>query len=335
MVGGGRRSGSKKAVYAALAGNLGIAIAKLIAAIMTGSTAMFAETLHSFSDTFNQVLLLVGIKTSTKTATERHPFGYGKEQFFWSFIVATMIFGISGILSLEQGFNSLLGGKVHHHIENVDISYVILSISAIFEGNALRIALALLKYDIEGRGEKIGITTLIKEFQESKDPSILTVLVEDSAALLGIAAAGLGIFFSSLTGNTIYDAISSLAIGSILMAFAFFLAKENKALLIGESISRRDYKKIVTLINELPDVNRLISLRTMHFAPEDVLVTIEVNLVDGLDTDKIESVIETIEQKVKEAIPYVNPSKVYVEIRQDIFSDSYRRYRKMRRYEER
>ncbi|MGB7639608.1 MAG: cation diffusion facilitator family transporter [Nitrososphaeraceae archaeon] len=334
MVGGGRRSGSKKAVYAALAGNLGIAIAKLIAAIMTGSTAMFAETLHSFSDTFNQVLLLVGIKTSTKTATERHPFGYGKEQFFWSFIVATMIFGISGILSLEQGFNSLLGGKVHH-IENVDISYVILSISAIFEGNALRIALALLKYDIEGRGEKIGITTLIKEFQESKDPSILTVLVEDSAALLGIAAAGLGIFFSSLTGNTIYDAISSLAIGSILMAFAFFLAKENKALLIGESISRRDYKKIVTLINELPDVNRLISLRTMHFAPEDVLVTIEVNLVDGLDTDKIESVIETIEQKVKEAIPYVNPSKVYVEIRQDIFSDSYRRYRKMRRYEER
>ncbi|MGB6629374.1 MAG: cation diffusion facilitator family transporter [Nitrososphaeraceae archaeon] len=334
MVGGGRRSGSKKAVYAALAGNLGIAIAKLIAAIMTGSTAMFAETLHSFSDTFNQVLLLVGIKTSTKTATERHPFGYGKEQFFWSFIVATMIFGISGILSLEQGFNSLLGGKVHH-IENVDISYVILSISAIFEGNALRIALALLKYDIEGRGEKIGITTLIKEFQESKDPSILTVLVEDSAALLGIAAAGLGIFFSSLTGNTIYDAISSLAIGSILMAFAFFLAKENKALLIGESISRRDYKKIVTLINELPDVNRLISLRTMHFAPEDVLVTIEVNLVDGLDTDKIESVIETIEQKVKEAIPYVNPSKVYVEIRQDIFSDSYRKYRKMRRYEER
>lgn len=334
MVGGGRRSGSKKAVYAALAGNLGIAIAKLIAAIMTGSTAMFAETLHSFSDTFNQVLLLVGIKTSTKTATERHPFGYGKEQFFWSFIVATMIFGISGILSLEQGFNSLLGGKVHH-IENVEISYIILSISAIFEGNALRIALALLKYDIEGRGEKIGITTLIKEFQESKDPSILTVLVEDSAALLGIAAAGLGIFFSSLTGNTIYDAISSLAIGSILMAFAFFLAKENKALLIGESISRRDYKKIVTLINELPDVNRLISLRTMHFAPEDVLVTIEVNLVDGLDTDKIESVIETIEQKVKEAIPYVNPSKVYVEIRQDIFSDSYRRYRNMRRYEER
>jgi cation diffusion facilitator family transporter len=322
--------GSKRAVYAALAGNLGIATAKLIAAIMTGSTAMFAETLHSLSDTFNQVLLLIGIKTSTKTATERHPFGYGNEQFFWSFIVATMIFGISGILSLEQGFNSLLGVKTHQ-ITNVNISYFILAISAIFEGNALRIALALLKYDIESHGEKIGITTLIKEFQESKDPSILTVLVEDSAALLGIIIAGLGIFLSSLTGNTIYDAISSLIIGSILMAFAFFLAKENKALLIGESISRRDYKKIVRLINELPDVNRMLSLRTMHFGPKDVLVTIEVNLVDGLDTDKIESVIDTIEQKVKQAIPYVNPSKIYVELEHDRLSDSYRRYRKMRR----
>ena len=323
--------GSKKAVYAALVGNLGIAIAKLTAAAITGSTAMFAETLHSFSDTFNQVLLLVGIKTSKKTVTERHPFGYGKEQFFWSFIVATMIFGISGILSLEQGFNSLLGSKLHHQIENVNISYVILAISAIFEANALRIALALLKYDIETRGEKIGITTLIQEFQESKDPSILTVMVEDSAALLGIVIAGLGIFFSSVTGDMSYDAISSLAVGSILMAFAFFLAKENKALLIGESISRKDYKKIVQLINELPEVNRILTLRTMHLGPQDVLVTIEVNLVDGLDTDRIESVIDTIEQKVKQAIPYVNPSKIYVELEHDRLSDSYRRNRKIPR----
>ena len=323
--------GSKKAVYAALVGNLGIAIAKLTAAAITGSTAMFAETLHSFSDTFNQVLLLVGIKTSKKTVTERHPFGYGKEQFFWSFIVATMIFGISGILSLEQGFNSLLGSKLHHQIENVNISYVILAISAIFEANALRIALALLKKDIETRGEKIGITTLIQEFQESKDPSILTVMVEDSAALLGIVIAGLGIFFSSVTGDMSYDAISSLAVGSILMAFAFFLAKENKALLIGESISRKDYKKIVQLINELPEVNRILTLRTMHLGPQDVLVTIEVNLVDGLDTDRIESVIDTIEQKVKQAIPYVNPSKIYVELEHDRLSDSYRRNRKIPR----
>lgn len=316
---------SKKAVYAALFGNLGIAIAKLIAAILTGSTAMFAETLHSISDTFNQVLLLFGIKTSTKAATEQHPFGYGKEQFFWSFVVATMLFGISGILSLQQGFGSLLSRI--HHIQNADVSYVILAISAAFEANALRVALLLAKESIEARGDKISLNTLVQEFQESKDPSVITVMVEDSAALLGIVVAGIGIFFSEATGDTIYDSLSSVAIGGILMAFAYFLAKENKALLIGESISRKDYNKIVKLVNEIPDVNRIITMRTMHFAPEDVLVTIEVNLVDGLDTDKIESVIDNIEQKVKLAIPYINPAKVYVEVEQDKLSDSYRKKR--------
>ncbi len=316
---------SKKAVYAALFGNLGIAIAKLIAAILTGSTAMFAETLHSISDTFNQVLLLIGIKTSTKAATEQHPFGYGKEQFFWSFVVATLLFGISGILSLQQGFGSLL--STIHHIQNVDVSYIILAISAAFEANALRVALLLAKESIEARGDKICLNTLVQEFQESKDPSVITVMVEDSAALLGIVVAGIGIFFSEATGDTIYDSLSSIAIGGILMAFAYFLAKENKALLIGESISRKDYNKIVKLVNEMPDVNRIITMRTMHFAPEDVLVTIEVNLVDGLDTDKIESVIDNIEQKVKQAIPYINPAKVYVEVEQDKLSDSYRKKR--------
>jgi len=314
---------SKKAVYAALFGNLGIAIAKLIAAILTGSTAMFAETLHSISDTFNQVLLLFGIKTSTKAATEQHPFGYGKEQFFWSFVVATMLFGISGILSLQQGFGSLLGRI--HHIQNADVSYVILAISAAFEANALRVALLLAKESIEARGDKISLNTLVQEFQESKDPSVITVMVEDSAALLGIVVAGIGIFFSEATGDTIYDSLSSVAIGGILMAFAYFLAKENKALLIGESISRKDYNKIVKLVNEIPDVNRIITMRTMHFAPEDVLVTIEVNLVHGLDTDKIESVIDNIEQKVKQTIPYINPAKVYVEVEHDKLSDSYRK----------
>jgi cation diffusion facilitator family transporter len=157
----GAASSSKKAVYAALFGNLGIAIAKLVAATITGSTAMWAETYHSFSDTFNQVLLLVGIKTSTKAASELHPFGYGKEQFFWSFIVATMLFGISGVLSFEQGFTSLFSKA--HHIENVTISYVILAISAVFEANALRVAFRLFRKTIEARGvDKVSFGTLVR-----------------------------------------------------------------------------------------------------------------------------------------------------------------------------
>ncbi len=180
---------------------------------------MWSETYHSFSDTFNQVLLLIGIRTSTKVPSERHPFGFGKEQFFWSFVVATMLFGISGILSLEKGFGSLYNPIAH--IENVGVSYVILLISAVFEGNALRIAFKLFRQTIELRGEKFSLGMLLTEFQESKDPTLLTVMVEDSAALLGLGIAAVGVYLSDLTGNTIYDALSSVAIGIVPDAICF------------------------------------------------------------------------------------------------------------------
>ena len=308
-------AGSKKAVYAALFGNLGIAIAKMIAAIMTGSSAMWSETYHSFSDTFNQVLLLIGIRTSTKVPSERHPFGFGKEQFFWSFVVATMLFGISGILSLEKGFGSLYNPIAH--IENVGVSYVILLISAVFEGNALRIAFKLFRQTIELRGEKFSLGMLLTEFQESKDPTILTVMVEDSAALLGLGIAAVGVYLSDLTGNTIYDALSSVAIGIVLMLFAFFLAKENRALLIGEAISKRDYNRIIESVLSIQEVNRVISLRTMHFGPKDVLVAMDVSLADNMNTDSIELVIDSIEERVRQVLNLATPSKIYVEVERD------------------
>ncbi|MDP3780353.1 MAG: cation diffusion facilitator family transporter, partial [Nitrosopumilaceae archaeon] len=226
-------TGSKKAVYAALFGNLGIAITKFIAALISGSVSMWAETYHSASDTFNQILLLVGIKASTKPASHLHQFGYGKSQFFWSFIVATMIFGISGVLALQQGISSLFNRE--HHFENPMLNYIVLIIAAVFEANALRIAYKQFKKSIENREEKVTFKQLIYEFKESKDTTILTVIVEDSAALAGIAIAALGIFLTDITGNTVYDAIGSIFIGCLLMAFAFFLARENRGLLIGES----------------------------------------------------------------------------------------------------
>lgn len=180
-----------------------------------------------------------------------------------------MIFGTSGILSLQQGINIMLFGK-GHHIENISISYTILIISGIFEWNALRVALKLFRQTIEARGEKVSFSTLAKEFQDSKDTSILTVIVEDSAAIIGLIIAGIGISLSETTGNMIFDSIGSVGMGIISMVFAFFLAKENKALLIGEAISKKDYRRIVELVHRIPEVNRLISLRTIHFAAEDV-----------------------------------------------------------------
>ena len=305
-------TGSKKAVYAALFGNLGIAITKFIAALISGSVSMWAETYHSASDTFNQILLLVGIKASTKPASHLHQFGYGKSQFFWSFIVATMIFGISGVLALQQGISSLFNRE--HHFENPMLNYIVLIIAAVFEANALRIAYKQFKKSIENREEKVTFKQLIYEFKESKDTTILTVIVEDSAALAGIAIASLGIFLTDITGNTVYDAIGSIFIGCLLMAFAFFLARENRGLLIGESITRRQYKKIVNMIKEIPEVNRIVSMRTMHLSPEDVIVGIEVNLIDNLDTDKIEVVTDLIEQNVMKVIPHTNKDHIFVEI---------------------
>jgi cation diffusion facilitator family transporter len=308
-------SGSKKAVYAALFGNLGIAITKFIAAIITGSAAMWAEAYHSASDTFNQVLILFGIKTSTKAASHQHQFGHGRELFFWSFIVATMIFGISGILSLEQGVSSLL--EEMHSIKNSQISYIVLAVAFGFEGNALRVALKQFIREIREKGDSVRFSSMIMHFKESKDIALLTVIVEDCAALLGILVAAIGIFLSDITGNAIYDAIASLIIGGILMFFAFFLAKENRGLLIGESVTNREYKRIVKSIQEIPEVNKIITMRTMHLSPEDILVGIQVNLIDNLDTDKIETVTDTIEQKIMEIIPNTNRDHIFVEIERE------------------
>jgi cation diffusion facilitator family transporter len=308
-------SGSKKAVYAALFGNLGIAITKFIAAIITGSAAMWAEAYHSASDTFNQVLILFGIKTSTKAASHQHQFGHGRELFFWSFIVATMIFGISGILSLEQGVSSLL--EEMHSIKDSQISYIVLAVAFGFEGNALRVALKQFIREIREKGDKISFSSMIMHFKESKDIALLTVIVEDCAALLGILVAAIGIFLSDITGNAVYDAIASLIIGGILMFFAFFLAKENRGLLIGESVTNREYKKIVKSIQGIPEVNKLITMRTMHLSPEDILVGIQVNLIDNLDTDKIETVTDAIEQKIMEIIPNTNREHIFVEIERE------------------
>ena len=235
------------------------------------------------------------------------------------FCCTILIFGISGSISVQRGIESLLYSQ-SHHIENIGINFVILGISFVFEAYAFRITFLSFKKVIKERGEKFNFSTLISELKETKEAAVMTVLVEDTAALSGIVVATIALILTAVTGNSFFDSIGSLIIGLILMAFAVFLAKENKALLIGEAITRRDYKRINDIVSKIPEVNRIISIRSMHLAPDDVLIAIEVNLVDNLDTDKIESLIDIIENKVREIIPYANLSKIYVEIEQD--SDS-------------
>ena len=305
-------AGSKKAVYAALFGNFGIAVAKFLGALFTGSTAMMAEAYHSFSDTFNQVLLLIGLDMSSKGESDKHQFGRSKEQFFWSFMVATMLFGVSGILSFQHGWDSLFHEA--HEIENANVSYVILALSFLFEANALRIAYGIFRETIEERGDTVSIRALIKEFNESKDPTVLTVMVEDTAALSGIIVAAMGIYLSELYGTTFYDAMASIIIGFILMIFSIFLARENKGLLVGESMSRENEERVLSSISAIQEVKKVVSMKSMHLGPEDVIIAIGVSLESGLDAEKIASVIDEIEKKVIEAIPHASPGKTFVEV---------------------
>jgi cation diffusion facilitator family transporter len=289
-------AGSKTAVLAALFGNLAIAVFKLIAALVSGSSAMLAEAYHSFSDTFNQVFLLVGIWRSKKPPDRLHPFGYGKEQFFWAFIVALMLFGIAGGLSIREAYH-----KFRHPEPLGDITLSLIALGVAFVIETIALAVAVRQFRREMKSERFG--DLVEGIQHTKDPAVLTVVFEDSLALVSIVVAFVSILLSVKTGNPLYDAGGSLIIGILLMVFALILAHENQKLLIGESITPYRRQKILETIEAVPEVNRVISLRTLQVGPTSAIVATEVNLLDDLDTDRIEFIIDRIEAGIREVLP--------------------------------
>ena len=297
------RNTSKKAVIAALFGNLSIAVFKLVAALLSGSSSMLAESYHSISDTFNQVLLLYGLRRSKKAPDERHPFGHGKEQFFWSFMVAVLLFGIAGILSIREGYHKLLSPEP---ISRIGLAYLAIAVGIIFESYSLSIAVRTLKREMRIEKHK----NLIEGIKRSKDPTTLTVLFEDSLALAGLFVAAVAIALVRVTGILIIDAIASIVIGVLLMIFALFLANETKNLLVGESVTPLKRKKILKAVNSFDEINKVISLKTMHLSSDDVLVTVEINYRDDIIVDELEKVNDRIERKIKKVIPN---AKIYLE----------------------
>jgi len=294
---------SKKAVLAALFGNLGIAVFKLVAALMSGSSSMLAEGYHSVSDTFNQVLLLYGLRRSRKAPDERHRFGHGKEQFFWSFMVAIILFGIAGTLSIREGYHKLQNPEPIHHI---GLTYLAIAVGFIFESFALRIAIKNIKREVKAEQHK----NIIEAMKHTKDPVTLTVLFEDSLAIVGLLIAAVAITLVHSTGILIIDAIASILIGILLMVFAVFLALETKMLLVGEAVTPLKRKKILKAVNSFSEVKEIISLKTMHFSPDEVLVTLEINYKDDLIVDELEELNDKIERKIREIIP---KAKIYLE----------------------
>lgn len=294
---------SKKAVIVALFGNLGISAFKLVAALISGSSSMLAESYHSISDTFNQVLLLYGLKKSRKAPDERHRFGYGKEQFFWSFMVAILLFGVAGVLSVREGYHKFLHPEP---ISNIGLAYLAITVSIIFESYAFSIAVRNIKTEMRIEKHR----NLVEAIKNSKDPTTLTVLFEDSLALTGLLVAAIAIALVHFTEILIIDAMASIVIGVLLMIFALFLAFETKKLLIGEAVTPLKRRRILKAVNSFDEVEKIIGLKTMHLSSDEVLVTLEINYKDNLIIDELEKVNDRIEKRIKEIIPQ---AKVYLE----------------------
>jgi len=292
---------SKTVIYAAFIGNGAIAITKIIAAALTGSSAMLAEGIHSLVDTGNQALMLVGLARAKKPADERHPFGYGNEIYFWAFIVAILIFAVGSAVSIYEGVVKVIEP---HPIKDAWINYLVLTFAFVFEAAAWWFAYKAFK----GRKGKGGYLAAIRA---SKDPTIFTVLLEDSAAMMGIVAAFLGILLAQITGEEWLDGAASIVIGVILAGVAVLLAWETKGLLIGEAARPAVIQGLRRIIRETDGVLKLHELRTVHFGPNDLLVAVSVDFADELSSRDVEQAVSEIEARIKRK--YRSVSSVFIE----------------------
>jgi len=294
-------SSRKLVIYAALTGNALIALTKFIAASITSSSAMFSEGIHSLVDTGNQVLLLYGLKQAKKPADERFPFGHGKEIYFWSFVVAIMIFAVGAGISIYEGVHSIIDPSP---IKNVIVNYVVLGFAIVFEGAAWYFA---LREFTKAKG-KWGYLEAVRR---GKDPSIFVVLFEDSAAMLGLLVALIANYLADTTGLYILDGIASIIIGFILAGTAAWLAYETKGLLIGESANIHVINGIRKIGQSIAQINHINEVLTMHMGPDFILVNISVDFVDPITGDEIESVITGFDRAIKSEFP--NVKRVFVE----------------------
>ena len=293
---------SKVAVIAAVIGNLLIAVIKFVAAALTGSSAMLSEGIHSLVDTGNGGLVLMGMRRGAQPADAEHPFGHGMELYFWTLIVAISIFGIGGGMSVYEGILHMLHPTP---IENPWPSYIVLAISAVVEGSSFLVAMRALN---ASRG-KVGVARFIRI---SKDPSLFTVVFEDSAAVLGLAVAFLGIWLGQITGSSLFDGGASIIIGLILAGMAFLLARESKGLLIGEGVEPAQLAHMRELIAAEEGVAGVGEVRTMYLGPMDLLVNLDVAFQPSMPAEEIHTAIGRIEDALKGAYPEVG--RVYIEV---------------------
>jgi cation diffusion facilitator family transporter len=285
---------SRTAIFAAIAGNLAIAATKLVAAFFTGSSAMLSEGIHSIVDTGNGGLLLVGFRKSQKPADTNHPFGHGKELYFWSLVVAILIFALGGGMSVYEGVTHLSHPQLHDPTWN----YLVLGVAFVFESISLFFAYRAFRREMAGQG-------VFKTIRASKDPTTFTVLFEDTAALLGLIVAFLGIFLGHQLNNPYLDGVASIVIGAILAVVAGFLAFESKGLLIGEGVDPQVLASIHSILGADAAVEEVREALTMHFGPSDVLLTLDIRFHRDSTAEEIAEAVERVEQRIRHQHPEI------------------------------
>ena len=288
--------GSKLVVYAALGGNLAIAITKFVAAAITGSSAMLSEGVHSLVDTTNEILLLYGMSRAAKRPDRSHPFGYGRELYFWAFIVALLVFALGAGVSVYEGIQHLLHPEP---MQRPLVNYIVLFASMLFEGTSWVIALR----DFREHKGRLGY---FQAFRRSKDPTTFTVLFEDSAALLGLLIALAGIAAAQWLAMPRLDGVASIAIGVVLAISSLLLARETKGLLLGEAAHPQVRDAILRIAAADPDVRSANGVLTVQMGPDEVVAALSAEFQDALDTTRIEACINRIESAIKAEHPTVS-----------------------------
>ncbi|HEX5319868.1 MAG TPA: cation diffusion facilitator family transporter [Stellaceae bacterium] len=294
-------SGSLRVIVAAIAGNVAIAASKFAAATVTGSTAMLSEAIHSTVDTGNELLLLLGLRQARKPADAEHPFGYGLQLYFWVFVVAVSIFGLGAVVAVIEGIDKIRDPEPGAHVV---VNYIVLGVSLVFEAGSWLVAYR------EFRGQR-GSHSLFRAVRRSKDPTVFAVLFEDSAALLGLVLALIGVSLADVLGNPVFDGAASLGIGVVLAGTAAFLAYESQSLLTGEAVHPETRAEIERIAAGAPGVVGTHQVLTMHFGPEDVLAALSLDFDDAISAADIEAAVAGIEREIKTRFPEVK--RVFVE----------------------
>lgn len=296
--------GTTRAVFAAFAGNLLIAITKAVAAVSTGSGALLAETAHSIADSLNQILLYVGIRRSVQPPTERHPLGHGKERYFWALVVALFLFFGGGVFSLYQAYDRIAHP---HELGDATIGFIVLGLSMVFEIFSLSVAVRELRHAARQEGVPVR-----KFLSQLRDPALRTVLYEDSAALAGLVVAIVGLGLSVLTGDHLYDSLASAVIGVILIYVAYQLAWSARGLIVGEAPAEEVRDAIRETIGGMPEIERVIELRAVEMGHKQLLVLARVSVRDDIPSGEAERLMGRLRSRLKAEHPEVMDS--YVEL---------------------